>query len=187
MWASACKCCKMVGFGDGRVDFNTQKVMSKGELANGEEDARAERLKEAVASIFAVSGETDDETLYWVCILQNYMCFCFSLGRGDKYWSALTTSSMAPGHPDTCVLVPPAATAFNFSAYTPIMFLFPFTAPLARRLAAYYPDAGIQRFRDARHTIVDTVSDLIQQHRRALAAEARTQPFTTIGQTGGMP
>jgi hypothetical protein len=51
------------------------------------------------------------------------------------------------------------------------MFLFPFTAPLVRRLAAAFPDAGVQRLKAARHTIVDTVAALIQQHRQTLAAE----------------
>ena len=59
----------------------------------------------------------------------------------------------------------------NFSAYTPIMFLFPFTAPLVRVLARAYPDKSLRRMKASREVIVGSVADLIRQHRTVLAEE----------------
>ena len=59
----------------------------------------------------------------------------------------------------------------NFSAYTPVMFLFPFTAPLVRVLASAFPDASLRRMKRSREVIVGSVADLIRQHRKVLAEE----------------
>ena len=61
--------------------------------------------------------------------------------------------------------------AMNFSAYTPIMFLFPFTAPLVRVLASFLPDKSLRRMKASREVIVGSVADLIRQHRTVLAEE----------------
>ena len=55
--------------------------------------------------------------------------------------------------------------AFSFSAWAPVMFLFPFLAPMVRLLAFALPDRGLLKMKAARRTIVDTVSTLIQEHR----------------------
>ena len=59
----------------------------------------------------------------------------------------------------------------NFSAYTPMMFLFPFTAPLVRVLAKAFPDRSLRKMKHSREVIVGSVADLIKQHRRVLAEE----------------
>ena len=54
--------------------------------------------------------------------------------------------------------------AFSFSAWAPMMFLFPFLAPMVRLLAFVLPDKGLLKMKAARRTIVDAVSTLIQEH-----------------------
>jgi len=56
------------------------------------------------------------------------------------------------------------------------MFLFPFTAPLVRPLAAALPDAGFRRILAARRTIKDVAFRLIAAHRAFLAQVAPTRP-----------
>ena len=55
--------------------------------------------------------------------------------------------------------------AFSFSTWAPVMFLFPFLAPMVRLLAFVLPDKGLLKMKAARRTIVDAVSTLIQEHR----------------------
>lgn len=63
----------------------------------------------------------------------------------------------------------------NFSAYTPIMFLFPFTAPLVRVLARELPDGSLRKMMASRKVVVDSVADLIRQHRKVMAEEVMPQ------------
>ena len=58
--------------------------------------------------------------------------------------------------------------AFSFSAWAPVMFLFPFLALAVRLLAFVLPDKGLLKMKAARRTIVDAVSMLIQEHRAKL-------------------
>lgn len=64
--------------------------------------------------------------------------------------------------------------AFSFSAWAPVMFLFPFLAPMVRLLAFVLPDKGLLRMKAARRTIVDAVSALIQEHRVKLEVVLRS-------------
>ena len=75
--------------------------------------------------------------------------------------------------------------AFTFSAWAPVMFLFPFLAPLVRVLAYLLPDRGVLRIRAARATIVGIVASLIREQRDALEV-ATPIPYTRIG-LGNMP
>ena len=50
-----------------------------------------------------------------------------------------------------------------------LLFLFPFAAPLLRRLAAALPDAGFRRVLAARLTVQDVALRLIADHRCVLA------------------
>ncbi len=59
-----------------------------------------------------------------------------------------------------------------FSLWSPLLFLFPFTAPLVRPLAAALLDAGFRRILAARRTIKDVAFRLIAAH-RALLAQVR--------------
>ncbi len=59
--------------------------------------------------------------------------------------------------------------ALTFSWWSPLLFLFPFTAPVVRPLAAKLPDAGFRRILAARKTIRDVALRLIGTHRRFLA------------------
>ena len=58
--------------------------------------------------------------------------------------------------------------AFSFSAWAPVMLLFPFLAPLVRVLAYLMPDRGVLRMKAARATIVSIVASLIRRQRDAL-------------------
>ena len=58
--------------------------------------------------------------------------------------------------------------ALTFSWWSPFLFLFPFTAPVVRPLAAKLPDAGFRRILGARKTIRDVALRLIAKHRRFL-------------------
>jgi hypothetical protein len=58
-----CSCC--------RVDFNTQQLGSGG--AGSEGDARAQRLKDAVAAIFAVSGAQRSMSMLVMCTVHASM------------------------------------------------------------------------------------------------------------------
>ena len=62
-----------------------------------------------------------------------------------------------------------ACAALTFSWWSPFLFLFPFTAPVVRPLAAKLPDAGFRRILGARKTIRDVALRLIANHRRFLA------------------
>ncbi|CAL5225498.1 g8326 [Coccomyxa viridis] len=68
--------------------------------------------------------------------------------------------------------------AFSFSAWAPVMFLFPFLAPMVRLLAFALPDRGLLKMKAARRTIVDTVSTLIQEHRVKLEVVLSFAPST---------
>ena len=59
-------------------------------------------------------------------------------------------------------------TALTFSWWSPLLFLFPFTAPIVRPLAAKLPDVGFRRILGARKTIRDVALRLIAKHRRFL-------------------
>ena len=58
--------------------------------------------------------------------------------------------------------------ALTFSWWSPFLFLFPFTAPVVRPLAAKLPDGGFRRILGARKTIRDVALRLIARHRRFL-------------------
>ena len=60
---------------------------------------------------------------------------------------------------------------FNFSAYSPFIFLFPFMAPLLRVLAATFPDKGLLKMKRSREIIIEEVATLIRQRRLALNEE----------------
>ena len=75
--------------------------------------------------------------------------------------------------------------AFSFSAWAPVMFLFPFLAPLVRVLAYLLPDKGVLRLKAARATIVSIVASLIREQRDALEV-ATPIPYARFGQ-GNMP
>jgi len=64
----------------------------------------------------------------------------------------------------------------TFSWWSPLLFLFPFTAPLVRPLAAALPDAGFRRILAARRTIKDVAFRLIAAHRAFLAQVAPARP-----------
>eukprot|EP00884_Botryococcus_braunii_P022849 jgi/Botrbrau1/9248/Bobra.180_1s0009.1 len=61
----------------------------------------------------------------------------------------------------------------TFSWYGPLILFFPSLAPVARALAAKFPDKGILDLRKARNTIIDTVKHLIDEHRLHLAEEKK--------------
>ncbi len=63
------------------------------------------------------------------------------------------------------------AAVFAFSAYSPLIFLFPFMAPVLRVVAGVFPDNGLLKMKRARRVIVDEVAALIRQRRVALAEE----------------
>ena len=68
----------------------------------------------------------------------------------------------------------------TFSWWSPLLFLFPFTAPLVRPLAAALPDAGFRRILAARRTIKDVAFRLIAAHRAFLAQVAPAHPACRI-------
>lgn len=66
--------------------------------------------------------------------------------------------------------------AFSFSAWAPLMFLFPFLAPAVRLAAFLLPDAGLLKMKAARRTIVHAVGSLISDHRAFLEVETPDNP-----------
>ncbi|EIE26674.1 cytochrome P450 [Coccomyxa subellipsoidea C-169] len=64
-----------------------------------------------------------------------------------------------------------SVSVFNFSAYSPFIFLFPFMAPLLRVLAATFPDKGLLKMKRSREIIIEEVAALIRQRRLALNEE----------------
>ena len=70
---------------------------------------------------------------------------------------------------------------FTFSAWAPVMFLFPFLAPLVRLLAFALPDKGLLRMKAARGTIVNAVGTLIQEHRHKLEVVLCSQSSRQAG------
>ena len=62
---------------------------------------------------------------------------------------------------------------FESSAYMPLLFCFPFLAPLLRLLAALFPDHRLRRLRSARQVIMDSTSRLIKRHRLYMAGQVR--------------
>ena len=60
------------------------------------------------------------------------------------------------------------------------MFLFPFTAPIVRPLAAKLPDAGFRRILGARKTIRDVALRLIAKHRRFLEQVLPCGPYGVV-------
>lgn len=55
--------------------------------------------------------------------------------------------------------------------YTPPLILFPFAAPLIKRLAHWFPDEGLARVKAGRQVIIDIVKELLAQRREEIAVE----------------
>ena len=53
----------------------------------------------------------------------------------------------------------------------PLLFCFPFLAPLLRPLAALLPDLRLRRLRSARQVIMDTAVRLIKRQRLYMASQ----------------
>ncbi|CAL8467004.1 g6540 [Coccomyxa elongata] len=81
-----------------------------------------------------------------------------------------------------------SVSVFAFSAYSPLIFLFPFMAPVLRVVAGVFPDKGLLNMKRARRVIVDEVAALIRQRRLVLAEEVRTDNLHKQGEEskGGM-
>ena len=71
------------------------------------------------------------------------------------------------------VKVSELAAGFGSSMYMPLLFFFPFMAPVLRVLASLAPDRGLRRLKAARAVILQTGLSLLRAHRAFLAEEVQ--------------